>query len=82
MQLAPSKLNKISPRSTDLNPIENIFPIIGKVLKKKTAKERNLQHESFSEFKTRVINVFLSLPVKTVKRLIASMSKRIHLVIA
>ena len=81
MQRAHSNLIKLPARSPDLNPIENIFPIVGKILKKQ-AKERNLRRESFSEFKARVIDVFLSLPVQTVNRLIASMSKRIRVVIA
>ena len=34
MQRVHSKLIKLPPQSPDLNPMENIFPIIGKILKK------------------------------------------------
>ena len=34
MQRAHSKLIKLPPRSPDLIPIENIVPIVGKILKK------------------------------------------------
>ena len=47
------RLFTIPPRSPDLNPIENIFHLIGKVLKK-DALASNMQYESFDNFCERV----------------------------
>lgn len=77
---ANSTLIKLPPRSPDFNPVENLFPIVGRILKKQ-ALQRNITRETFEEFKTRVKGAFLSVSVETINKLIASMSKRIASVI-
>ena len=52
-QYAAQELIKVSPCSPDFNPIENLFPIVCKILKKQ-ALERNITRETFDEFKARV----------------------------
>ena len=71
----------IPPRSPDLNPIENIFHLVKRKLKLQ-ATENNITHESYSEFTTRIKQTFARLSIEVIDKTIASMSKRIDLVIA
>ena len=80
MDLVGCKLFKIPPRSPDLNPIENIFHLIGKKLKT-DALTNDLQHESYSEFCKRVQKISLDFPIGVIDKTIDSMSKRIDIVI-
>ena len=45
------KLHPILSRSPDINPIENVFHLVKKMLQKQ-AIEQNITNESFDAFKT------------------------------
>lgn len=51
---------KLSPRSTEVNPIENIFHFIGKQLKK-DAITQNLKHKTYKKFSSRAKKTVLNL---------------------
>ena len=70
-------LFKIPLQSPDLNPIENVFHLIGKQLKK-DALNNNLQRESYSEFLKRVQRTVLAFPSSIIDKTIDSMPKRIN----
>lgn len=74
-----SQLITFRPGSADLHVIENVFAVVGRILRKQ-AKERKLRLESFSEFRRRAIDKFLSLPIQSINRLMESMSTRIRMV--
>lgn len=74
------RLFKIPARSPDLNPIENIFHLVGKKLQK-DALETNLVREDFEGFCRRVKKTCLEYPHEVIDNTIASMPKRIDLVI-
>ena len=80
MRRANSTLIKLPPRSPDLNCIENLFPIVRRILKKQ-ALERGIKRESFKQFKARAKAAILSIPVRTINHIIGSMHKRMSLVI-
>ena len=78
---ANSTLIKLPPRSPDLNCIENLFPIVRRILKKQ-ALERGIKRESFKQFESRRAKAaILSIPVRTINHIIGSMHKRMSLVI-
>ena len=68
MQLIPAK-------SPDLNPIENIFHILGNKLNA-DALRLNIEHESFRSFRGRVVTTLLEIPESVVDKTIESMTKR------
>ena len=80
MQRTNSTLIKLCPRSPDMVVIENVFPMVSRMLKRQ-AVQQQLHRETFEEFKNRVINTFYSISVETVNNLIRSMPKRIDMVI-
>ena len=71
---------KIPARSPDLNPIENIFHLVGKQLKK-DAQEKNITSESLIAFSNRVKKTMLNFPSEIIDKTIASMPKHIDMVI-
>ena len=71
----------IPPRSPDLNPIENIFNIVGQQLRK-DALRKNIEAETFLAFQKRVIRTLKATSKNTIDNTIASMSKRLDLIIA
>jgi len=71
---------RIPARSADLNPIENFFHLVSKKLQK-DALEKNITHETFEKFSTRVECTMLKYPRKDIDNIIGSMDKRIGLVI-
>ena len=71
---------KLPPRSTDLHVIKNVIAIVNRPLRKQ-ARDRKIRHETFEEFKARVIDTFSTLPVVTVNSLIDSIPKRMTSVI-
>ena len=75
-----SQLLKILPRSPDLNPIENLFNVVSQTLKKDAIKQ-NITKETYEEFQQRVIQTMKSIPLEYINKLIASMYKRLNLVI-
>lgn len=80
MEKVNCRVFKIPPRSPDLNPIENIFHLVGKQLKK-DALEKNIAKELFLAFSNRVKRTMLNFPSEIIDRTIASMPKRIDMVI-
>ena len=70
----------IPPRSPDLNPIENMFHIAKRRLKKE-AIEKEITSESYPEFTHRIEKTLLGIPLQVIDRTIESMTKRIDLVI-
>ena len=80
MQRTNSTLIKLGPRSPDLAVIENVFPMVSRMLKRQ-ALQQQLRRETFEQFKNRVISTFHSIPVETVNNLIRSMPKRTDMVI-
>ena len=66
----------IPARSPDLNPIENLFHIVGKKMEAEIL-EKNITHQSWDEFVDRVkFNIWLVLQ-EYVDKTIGSMSRRI-----
>ena len=80
MQRTNSILLKLCPRSPDLAVIENVFPMVSRMLKRQ-ALQQQLHRETFQQFKNRVISTFNPISVETVNNLICSMPKRIDMVI-
>ena len=72
MQRTNSTLIKLCPRSPDLAVIENVFPMVSRMLKRQ-ALQQQLRRETFEQFKNRVISTFHSIPVETVNNLIRSL---------
>ena len=70
----------IPPRSPDLNPIENIFHLAKRKLKK-NAIDQNITHETYQQFVKRVKDTLQSLDTAVIDRTISSMNNRINLVI-
>ncbi|KXJ07133.1 Transposable element Tc1 transposase [Exaiptasia diaphana] len=75
-----AKQLEFPPRSGDLNPIENVFKN-AKALLQKQAINENIQYETYDEFKWRVINTLKAFSVTQIDKTIASMNKRIDMVI-
>ena len=70
----------IPARSPDLNPIENIFHLIGKQLKR-DAVANKITQETYVQFCARVKRTVLNFPAEIIDRTIDSMPKRIEMVI-
>lgn len=69
----------IPPRSPDLNPIENIFSIVRRNLRKE-AIAKKITSESFNSFCQRVEATFYNISKRVVNNCIGSMPKRLDLV--
>ena len=67
------------PRSADLNPIENLFALVTKTLRKQVIEE-NIVRETNDEFVTRVRETMLNFSIPKIDRIIDSMDKRITLI--
>ena len=80
MQRTNSTLIKLCIRSPHLAVIENVFPMVSRMLKRQ-AVQQQLRRETFEHFNNRVINTFYSISVKTVNNLTRSMPERIDMVI-
>ena len=52
--LSSTKFHQIHPRSPCLNSIENIFHIVRKMLEQEAIRLQ-IEHETFNDFKTRVM---------------------------
>ena len=70
----------IPKRSPDLNPIENVFNLAKRELKRQ-AITLNITSETFQEFKQQVKTTLYSMRSEIVGNIIASMCKRIHLIL-
>ena len=69
---------KIPPRLPDLNPIENLFALVTKTLRKQVIEE-NIVRETYDEFVTRVRETMVNFNIPKIDRIIESMDKRITL---
>ena len=76
-QQVSAQLLKITPRSSDLNPTENVFKSVGDDLRD-SAIEKQLERESFTQFKERVKDKIVQFPVPKINNLIESMDRRIQ----
>ena len=76
-----AEMLKISARSPDINPIENIFHLVKSQLNKQAVTE-NITSESYEQFQTRVLQVLRTFPVDIIDKTIDSMSKRINKMIS
>lgn len=74
------ELLSIPARSPDLNPIENIFKLVGDKLKKDTITH-NITRENYEEFQARVIATIRSIPLEMIDKTISSMKSRISLLL-
>ena len=74
------KVFAIPRRSPDMNPTENIFHIVNKKLGK-DAIGKEIMCETCEEFSTHIKETMLIVPVSVINKTIASMSKRIHMII-
>jgi len=72
------KLNSMG--ISDLNPIENVFKLLGDQLRD-NALDQNIEREKFREFRRRVVKTLLGIPADVIDRIIASMPKRIDSII-
>ena len=75
-----AKLLAIPPRSPDLNPIENIFNIVKRILEADAIK-KNISYETYEQFSERIVETFKKLDHTLIDRTIASMNKRIDAII-
>ena len=71
-----AKLMAIPPRSPDLNPIENIFHLVKRMLQQDAIK-KNITFETYEEFSERVMTTFKNLNQNFIDNTIASMNNRI-----
>lgn len=70
----------IPKRSPDLNPIENVFNLVKRELKRQ-AITLNITSETFQDFAQRVKTTLYSMRTEIIDKTIASMYKRIHLIL-
>lgn len=80
MDAVGCRLFKIPARSPDLNPIENAFNNIRRLLKR-DALDNKITKETYDNFCIRVKRIILGYDSDVIDRTIASMPKRIDLVI-
>ena len=70
---------KIPPRLPDLNPMEKLFTLVTKTLRKQVIEE-NIVRETYDEFVTRVRETMLNFSIPKIDRIIESIDKRITLI--
>ena len=80
MSRANAVLLSIPARSPDINPIENIFHLVSKKLRR-DALELRIKFESYKQFEERVIKTIRSIPVDVINKTILSMDKRMTSII-
>jgi transposase len=73
-------LLKIPPRSPDINPIENLFNTVKRKLREQAIREQ-ITHETFTQFANRVKTLICNVKISSIDNLIASMPKRMLLII-
>ncbi len=76
-----SQVFPITAISPDLNPIVNLFKITKDLFREK-AISRNIVSETKAEFEARIRRMSLSIPIEMIDRIILSMNKRLHKIIA
>ena len=75
------KLLSIPARSPDLNPIENLFHLVKRQLKREAIQKR-IEREDYEQFKARIVRAMYAIPVETINKTISSMDKRLREIIA
>ena len=81
MDAIPCRLFKIPARSPDLNPIENVFHLVGKQLRQ-DAMEKNIFKETFDQFCWRIQKTLLNFSPIIISKTIESMNKRVDAIIS
>ncbi|KAL9978526.1 hypothetical protein ACROYT_G016052 [Oculina patagonica] len=81
MEEVEAELHTIPPRSPDLNPIENIFHVLRKIMDQEV-QSHNITYETFEEFKERVLRTLDNIDIELIDKTIANMSERIDSVVA
>ena len=76
-----AKLFAIPARSPDLNPIENVFHLANNEIHK-DAKKLKIKKETFTAFSRRCKRTLLQFPRDLIDKTVASMAKRVNMVIA
>ena len=71
---------KIPPRSPDVNPIENVFHLVGEKLSK-DALEKNITKETYQQFCRRIKQTLYNFPEETISKTIATMGQHIDMII-
>ena len=74
------RMFSISPRSPDINPIENFFHLVKKQLNR-DAIEQNIIQKSYLQFSDRVKETILNFSVATIDNRIESTDKRTNMII-
>ena len=80
MKSIRAKLLSITPRSPNINPIENLFHLIKRQLNN-DAIARNMTKETFEEFAARVKHTIINFDKNQIDKIIESMSKRIEMIV-
>ena len=80
MRNCDAQLLAIPPRSPDINPIENVFHLIGQDLSWQ-AGEQNITWESFESFSARMKKTLMDFPVKIIDNTLASMHSRMKAIV-
>ena len=78
-EVEANTIQKIPPRSPDLNPIENVFHLVKKELRDQ-AITRNIDCETKEQFETRVLSTLYAFPHDIIDRTIESMEKRLLMI--
>ena len=76
----PCQLFKIPARSPDLNPIDNVFHLVGNQLRK-DAIEKSISRETFEQFCWRIKKSLLNFSPAIISKIIESMNKRVDAII-
>ena len=76
----PNTIQKIPPRSPDLNPIENVFHNIKNYLKKEAIRKK-IVCETKEEYEFRIKTAMFAYSKDKIDRTIKSMEKRLRLVV-
>ena len=74
-----AELFTIPPRSPDLNPIENIFNIVKRELKRQAIRN-DITYETYEQFSERVKCTLYAMKSDVIDNTIASMNKRLQLI--
>ena len=78
-EVMANRIQKIPPRSPDLNPIENVFHVVKKQLKEE-AIALNIETESKKEYEKRVLTALRNYPTHLIDKTIESMEGRLRLI--
>ena len=75
-----AELVKLPSKSPDIHIIENVFNIVREDLRSEVL-QKQIERETFAQFKERVRNLILRVPVVKINNLILSMESRLKEVI-